>query len=76
MSIISGKSGLRLILVWAIPEIRVQGVKKFLRCNDRIIKIFCHFFKLNARIQNPILEICYDKQVQSYVTCKLNLVHH
>ena len=42
-------------------EIRVQPIKKFFRNNDRffcrIYKNFCHFFKLNARIQNLVSEI-------------------
>jgi len=41
----------------------------------RIEKNFCHFFKLNARIQNLVSEIFYDKPVPRYVTRTLNLVH-
>ena len=53
------ESGFRLFLAWAIPELTVETCKKrFFRNNDRffcqIKKISCHFFKLNARIQNLV----------------------
>jgi len=56
------KSGLRMILALAIPEITVETCeKRFFRNDDRffcqIKKIRCHFIKFNARIQNLVSEL-------------------